>query len=106
LKHPHLLLRTRHFACLLLLISTLGIAQAQAPAPSLRCCGQTVALLLQQRGASRNHGTQSFNAAHVTAAMAQNLPLASLRTIWAVRPPSAHSMTVHTVTGLAPSALF
>ncbi|MGC2659008.1 MAG: hypothetical protein WA324_13700 [Bryobacteraceae bacterium] len=100
-----MLLRTRHFACLLLLISTLGIAQAQVAAPSLRCCAHTIALLLQQRGAARNHVTQSFNAARVTAATAQNLPLASLRTIWAVRPPSAHSMTVHAVTGLAPFAL-
>ncbi len=105
MKHLHLLLRTHHFACLLLLISTLGTAQAQASAPSLPCCGHPIALLLP-RGAARNHVTQSFNAARVTAATAQNLPLASVRTIWTVRPPSAHTMTVHAVTGLAPSALF
>jgi len=62
-------------------------------------------MLLQQRGAARNHAPQSFNAARV-ATVAPNLPLASLRTIWTVRPPSAHTMTVHAVTGLAPSAHF
>jgi hypothetical protein len=105
LKHPHhLLLRTRHFACFLLLLSTLGAAQAQEPAQSLACCGHAIAMLLP-RGAAGNHATQSFNAAPVTVA-SPNLPLASLRTIWTVRPPLAHSMTVHAVTGLAPSALF
>jgi hypothetical protein len=62
-------------------------------------------MLLQQRVAARSHTPQSFNAARVAAATPK-LPLASLCIIWTVRPPSAHSMTVHAVTGLAPFALF
>jgi hypothetical protein len=104
LKQPHSILRTRHLACFLLLLSTLCAAQPQVSAPSPTCCYHAIAMLLQQRGAVRNHSPQSFNAARIAAA-APNLPLASLRTIWTVRPPSAHSMTVHAVTGLAPSAL-
>ena len=96
-------LRTAHFACLLMLLSTLGVADAFALPPCGQArVGQYAGSLLSQRGAA--HLLRDTPREPHALAASDRLPAVaapvSASEAWLVRPPVAHSATVHAVTGL------
>jgi len=93
-------LRASHFACVLLLISTFGAAQGstlQGSRAGLR--GQYMHALLQQ-GAATVVSEPAFPD-RAAGGFKSGLPVASIaqaRTVWTMRPPSAHSTGLAAVT--------
>ena len=94
-------LRAIHLASVLLLLASLGVAEGS----SLRdgdfsIGGHYISMLLgQDRGGI---GPQSEFDASDDDALVLDLPVASLalhRTVWTMRPPSAHCMELQAVTG-------
>jgi len=87
-------LRARHLACLLLLLSSLGSAEAA----TLRS-GRYIFSLLQQSAAQ----TAAEPASTLFAGDTPALPLpasslAAVRVAWTMRPPAAHTASLHTLT--------
>ena|SRR5476649_1493167 len=93
-------LRARHLACLLLLLSSLGSAEAATlRSGSLTPGGRYVLSLLQQSAAHDAAEPASVLFAGDTPSVP--LPassLAAIRVAWTMRPPAAHTATLHTFT--------
>jgi len=93
-------LRARHLACLLLLLSSLGSAEAATlRSGSLSPGGRYVFSLLQQAAAQ----TAAKPPSALCAADSPSLPLpasslAAVRVAWTMRPPAAHTAAVHVLT--------
>jgi hypothetical protein len=93
-------LRARHLACLLLLLSSLGSAEAASlRSGPLTPGGRYIFSLLQQSAAQ--------TAAEPTSTLfigdTPSLPLpassrAAVRVAWTMRPPAAHTAALHTLT--------
>ena len=93
-------LRARHLACLLLLLSSLGSAEAATlRSGSLTPGGRYIISLLQQSAAhtaAEPPSTLCAGDSH-----SQPLPassLAAVRVAWTMRPPAAHTAALHTLT--------
>jgi len=93
-------LRARHLACLLLLLSSLGSAEAATlRSGSLTPGGRYIFSLLQQSAAQ----TAAEPASTLFAGDTPALPLpasslAAVRVAWTMRPPAAHTASLHTLT--------
>ena len=101
-------LRTRHLACLFLLISTIGAAQASASSERTGFYGHHISALLYRRAVDR--AELSIDAASsAKPADPETLDLAAssrdaLRSTWAMRPPAAHVAALSAVTSFARTA--
>jgi len=94
-------LRARHFASFLLLLASLGAAEGATLRDGTPAFGaHYVAVLLAQQEAARTAQAALVPASEsaVTLALAST-DLASYRTAWTMRPPTAQSIAVHAVTG-------
>ena len=94
-------LRAIHLASVLLLFASLGVAEGSALRDNdFSIGGHYISMLLgQDRGGI---STQSEFNSEGGDALALDLPVASLalhRTVWTMRPPSAHCMELQAVTG-------
>jgi hypothetical protein len=93
-------LRARHLACLLLLLTSLGSAEAATlRSGSLTPGGRYIFSLLQQSAAQ----TAAEPVSTLFAGDAPALPLpasslAAVRVAWTMRPPAAHAASLHTLT--------
>jgi len=93
-------LRARHLACLLLLLSSLGSAEAATlRSGALTPRGRYVLSLLQQAASQ----TAAEPASAICADDTPSLPLpasalAAVRVAWTMRPPAAHTASLHTLT--------
>jgi hypothetical protein len=93
-------LRARHLACLLLLLSTLGSAEAATlRSGALTPGGRYIFSILQQSAAQ----TAAEPPSALCAADSPSLPLpasslAAVRVAWTMRPPAAHTAALHTLT--------
>ena len=94
-------LRAIHLASVLLLLASLGVAEGSALRDGdFSIGGHYISMLLGQDRGGISTGTE-FNASSDDA-LALDLPVASLalhRTVWTMRPPSAHCMQLQAVTG-------
>jgi hypothetical protein len=93
-------LRARHLACLLLLLSSLGSAEAATlRSGALTVGGRYVFSVLQQAAAHTAAEPASTLFTGDTASL--TLPASSraaVRVAWTMRPPAAHSASLHTLT--------
>jgi len=93
-------LRARHLACLLLLLSSLGSAEAATlRSGSLTPGGRYVLSLLQQSAA--HAAAEPASALSSTNSPSLPLPsssLAAIRVAWTMRPPAAHTTALHAFT--------
>jgi len=93
-------LRARHLACLLLLLSSLGSAEAATlRSGALTPGGRYIFSLLQQSAAQ----TAAEPVSTLFTADTPSLPLpasslAAVRVAWTMRPPAAHTVALHTLT--------
>jgi hypothetical protein len=93
--------RTRHLAFLLLLFASLSPAEGHAMSPAnLPAGARYVSMLFSQRAATAISVPEEQTASYKIQTLA--LPAAARtqhRIAWAVRPPSAQSISQHAVTG-------
>jgi len=99
-------LRTRHLACLVFLLSTLGAAQANASATSRGFHGDRITALLYRHAVDAgNDRLAQSEAASAADPEALLLPApaiaAAFRSTWTMRPPAAHSAAVFASTSFA-----
>jgi hypothetical protein len=102
-------LRTRHLACLFLLISTMGATQAHASGSRSAFYGDSISALLYRHAvdARSEHLAQTAAAASATDPDTLGIPAparAAFHSTWTMRPPAAHSAAVFAATSFARSA--
>jgi hypothetical protein len=93
-------LRARHLACLLLLLTSLGSVEAATLRSGALTPGGRYVLSLLQQAASQ---TAVEPAVALCSCDAPLLPLpasslAAVRVAWTMRPPAAHTASLHTLT--------
>ena len=99
-------LRTRHLACLFLLVSTLGASQASASRARHGFYGDHISALLYRHAVdARSEHMAQISAASV-AADPETLLIpapsrAAFRSTWTMRPPAAHSAAIFAATSFA-----
>ena len=103
-------LRTRHLACLFLLVSTLGASQASASRPRNGFYGDHISALLYRHAVDARSEHLAQNIAANVAAGPETLLIpapcrAAFHSIWTMRPPSAHSAAVIAATSFARTGL-
>ena len=102
-------MRTRHLACLFLLVSTLGASQASASRARSGFYGDRISAILY-RHAVDTHGEQlAQNTVTAPAADPETLLIpapsrAAFRSTWTMRPPAAHSAALFADTSFARAA--
>jgi len=93
-------LRARHLACLLLLLTSLGSAEAATlRSGALTPGGRYVLSLLQQ--ATSQTAAEPPSTLFIGDQPSLPLPassLAAVRVAWTMRPPAAHTASLHTLT--------
>jgi hypothetical protein len=99
-------LRTRHLACLFLLVSTLGASQASASHPRHGFYGDRISAILYRHAVDSHSEFQAQNLKTSVAADPETLLIpapcrAALRSTWTMRPPAAHSAAVFAETSFA-----
>ena len=98
-------LRTRHLACLFLLISTIGAAQASASSERTGFYGHHISALLYRHAVDRAElSIDHPSSAKATDPETLDLPASSrdtLRSAWTMRPPAAHVASLNAVTSFA-----
>jgi hypothetical protein len=100
-KIKEMRLRTAHLACVLLLVSSLGAAEGSTlRSGRLAFSSQYISMLLQQHGAQACEETSPGLAAS-RARTLHSADRAVYRTVWTMRPPSAHAAARHMVTATA-----
>jgi hypothetical protein len=99
-------LRTRHLACLFLLVSTLGASQASASRTRHGFYGDRITAILYRHAVDSQSDQQAQNLKAGVAADPETLLIpapsrAALRSAWTMRPPAAHSAAVFAETSFA-----
>ena len=100
-------LRTRHLACLFLLVSTLGASQASASSrPRHGFYGDRISAILYRHAVDSQIDLQAQNLKATVAADPETLLIpapgrAAFRSTWTMRPPAAHSASVFAATSFA-----
>jgi hypothetical protein len=99
-------LRTRHLACLFLLVSTLGATQASTSRTRHGFYGDRITALLYRHAvdAHSEHLAQQTNAVAARDPETLLIPApsrATFRFTWTMRPPAAHSVAVFADTSFA-----
>jgi hypothetical protein len=99
-------LRTRHLACLFILLSTVGASQASASRARSSFYGDRISAILYRRAVDSNCDQLPQNAATAPAADPETLLIpapsrAALRSTWTMRPPAAQSAAVFAETSFA-----
>lgn len=103
-------LRTRHLACLFLLVSTLGASQASASRGRHGFYGDRISAILY-RHAIDSHNEQQAQNLKVSAIVNPETLLipapcrAAFHSTWTMRPPAAHSAAVFAATSFARTSL-
>ncbi|MDE1154120.1 MAG: hypothetical protein PW735_00140 [Acidobacteriaceae bacterium] len=101
-------MRPRHFACLLLLLSTLAATCSQ-PAQASRFTGSYIDVLLLRHAVEARRAEAKASATapcplqtHKRPEIAALTPQAhaSTRIVWTPRPPASHTARVHAFAGL------
>ena len=98
-------LRTRHLACLFLLVSTLGASQARA-SRTHGFCGDRITAILYRHAIDSHSEQLAQNLKASVAADPETLLIpapcrAAFRSTWTMRPPAAHSTAVFASTSFA-----
>lgn len=92
--------RAAHLACVMLLLSAFGAADAHALAAGrLARRGQPVGILFQPSAASLAENIFARDAAEPSPAALPGAPVGHTRPAWALRPPAAHTLAQHAATG-------
>ena len=99
-------LRTRHLACLFLLVSTLGASQASASRARHSFYGDHISALLYRHAVDARSEQLAQNISARVTADPETLLIpassrAALRSTWTMRPPAAHSAALFAATGFA-----
>lgn len=99
-------LRTRHLACLFLLVSTLGASQASAVCPRSGFYGHHISALLYRHAVDARSEHMAQNIVASVAADPETLLIpapcrAAFCSTWTMRPPAAHSAAVFAATSFA-----
>ena len=102
-------LRTRHLACLFLLVSTLGASQAHAARARHGFYGDRISAILY-RHAVDSRGEHLAQQTTAVAADPETLLIpapcrAAFHSTWTMRPPAAHSVAVFADTSFARTSL-
>jgi len=103
-------LRTRHLACLFLLVSTLGASQASAARARHGFYGDRISAILYRHAVDTHSEPQAQNLKASVAADPETLLIpapcrAAFRSTWTMRPPAAHSTAVFADTSFARSII-
>jgi hypothetical protein len=103
-------LRTRHLACLVLLVSTLGASQASASRARHGFYGDHISALLYRHAVDARSEHLAQIPAATIAADPETLLIpapcrAAFRSTWTMRPPAAHSAAVFAATSFARTIL-
>lgn len=98
-------LRTRHLACLFLLLSSIGAAQASVSSAQTGFYGHHISALLYRNAIDRSELSPE-TATSIQAADPETLDLAAscraaLRLNWTMQPAAAHSAALSAVTSFA-----
>lgn len=101
-------LRTRHLACLFLLVSTLGATQASASRTRHGFYGDRIAAILYRHAVDARSEHLAQNLVASVAADPETLLIpapcrAAFHSTWTMRPPAAHSTAVFATTSFARS---
>lgn len=99
-------LRTRHLACLFLLVSTLGASQASASRARHSFYGDRITAILYRQAIDSHSEQQAQNLAASVAEDPETLLIpapsrAAFHSTWTMRPPAAHSVAVFAATSFA-----
>jgi hypothetical protein len=99
-------LRTRHLACLFVLLSTIGAAQANASSSQRGFHGDRISALLYRHAVdARNEHLAQKDAATAVDPETLLTPApalaAAFHSTWKMRPPAAHSAALFAATGFA-----
>ena len=102
-------LRTRHIACLFLLFSTLGAAQANASSFPRGFHGDRISALLYRHAVdAHNEYLAQIPVANTADPETLLIPAPALaavfHTTWTMRPPAAHSAAIFAATGFSRGA--
>lgn len=89
-------IRAAQLACLLLLLSSVGAAEASARRADYSLGGHYITELLQQAGVAQIESplSRQLDAQEAPATYVAH----SVRSAWTMRPPAAHCIQVHAVT--------
>ena len=99
-------LRTRHLACLFLLVSTLGASQASASRARHGFYGDRITAMLYRHAVDSHSEHLAQNSVTGVATDPETLLIpapsrAAFRSTWTMRPPAAHSVAVFAATSYA-----
>jgi len=102
-------LRTRHLACLFLLLSTVGASQASASRPRSSFYGDRISAILYRHAVDTHSEQLAQNTIAAPAADPETLLIpaasrAAFRSTWTMRPPAAQSASVIAETSFARNA--
>lgn len=103
-------LRTRHLACLFLLVSTLGASQASASRTRHGFYGDRISAILYRHAVDAHIEQQAQNLKASVAANPETLLIpapsrAAFSSTWTMRPPAAHSVAIFAKTSFARAIL-
>jgi hypothetical protein len=93
-------LRARHLACLLLLLTSLGSAEAATLRSAALTPGGRYVFSVLQQAASQTAAEPSsilFTGDQPSVPLSAS-SLAAVRVAWTMRPPAAHTASLHTLT--------
>jgi hypothetical protein len=90
-------IRAAQLACLLLLLTSVGAANASTRRVDFSLGGHFVSQLLQTTATTGSEIPSSLQQAAEKTATQTSITVS--RAVWTMRPPAAHSIQVHAVTG-------
>ena len=95
-----MLFRSRHLACLLLLLTTFGAAQAGSAQQAEVFRGRYIDVLLYRHAARAVQHAEATAAAdqRSAATVAECQPLATVAAVWTMRPAAAAAASIHAIT--------
>ena len=90
--------RAAQLACLLLLLTSLSAADASARSEQFSIGGHYISALLRQNAATARPESPLVRHLNEQAEAQHPVSAVTIRSVWAMRPPAAHSVHTHAVT--------
>ncbi len=90
--------RATQLACFLLLLTSLSAAESSARGEQFSIGGHYISVLLRQNAVTARPESPLVRHLNEQAEMQPPFPAVTVRSVWTMRPPAAHSVHTHAVT--------
>jgi hypothetical protein len=90
--------RAVQLACLLLLLTSVGATESSSRGEQFSIGGHYISVLLRQNAATARPESPLVRHLNEQAETQPPFPAVTIRSVWTMRPPAAHSAALHTLT--------